>query len=877
MEGGNNRKRPSGTVLEDDSSQEKRTKLLKSDSGASSKTQNGGPSNSQATLEYELFHLSSEEEGTSSEVKTQGEKREQPGGKDWGQNASPAHSASRETLVLSDVEEEEGADFNRNNTTSNTEPDPRQLWKETSLVNDADIIANIIPGSDATKVFETLAKHRGDPDRLNITTVTILESSATASSPGGHAGEESREATGAAEPNVGGETSRQIAEDDKPNNRVTEDVKKVMHKVQDNPQKESDDIFSQAVKLTSEFPHVDPSSIYELLEKHAGNEDCRRLVRITLLAEPASSADVSAADPTTPKPVNAREGSISNNPLVRDDPVFRDMRVVSKMFPEKDENEIYALVEAHYYKPDRVQLVIEELLRGETNSQEEISLSHSHAGELETSKSESGPGTPASSPLKAGINTSREDSFLQDDVRHLRDIFPDCDPNYIFERLEACKNAEDRVNVLATEMFEHKEYPRLKDVVEKQTKAARKHRLHKMKFTLQEFLAKFPDPATTFADEEKEMKESYKAHVTSQLKHDFPDFKSSYMKTVVDKHRSHLLPIVKEVEAYRHEILATGRDSKALRQETKDAPLVYPEEPDEYFFYELWYTLNEQRVKDHFDRIAARRAARVELARGRKELYECNCCFEDECLFEEMNNCADGHLFCRQCIARSVEAAFGEGKTSFPCLTGFCEHQIPLSVLKVVLPSSMFSKVLRKLQEEEVRQAGIPDLVDCPFCNFATIMDNPEDRVFHCLNPECLKDSCRFCQEPNHVPLKCEEVEKQSETDMRTFIEKRVTEAMLRKCHNCGKRFVKDTGCNKMTCICGATSCYICRQPDIDYSHFNGNKCGEGDMNKVHQQEMERAAAMAKAEFLKDHPEAADIDLKYNPENLIHNSQFGPP
>ena len=33
------------------------------------------------------------------------------------------------------------------------------------------------------------------------------------------------------------------------------------------------------------------------------------------------------------------------------------------------------------------------------------------------------------------------------------------------------------------------------------------------------------------------------------------------------------------------------------------------------------------------------------------------------------------------------------GKTSFPCLTGVCEHQIPLSVLKEVLPSSMFSKV----------------------------------------------------------------------------------------------------------------------------------------------------------------------------------------
>lgn len=82
----------------------------------------------------------------------------------------------------------------------------------------------------------------------------------------------------------------------------------------------------------------------------------------------------------------------------------------------------------------------------------------------------------------------------------------------------------------------------------------------------------------------------------------------------------------------------------------------------------------------------------------------------------------------------------------------------------------------------------------------------------------------RLCREPNHIPLKCSEVEKQKETDMRTFIEKRVTEAMIRKCHRCGKQFVKESGCNKMTCVCGATSCYVCRARDIDYSHFDGKR-----------------------------------------------------
>lgn len=82
----------------------------------------------------------------------------------------------------------------------------------------------------------------------------------------------------------------------------------------------------------------------------------------------------------------------------------------------------------------------------------------------------------------------------------------------------------------------------------------------------------------------------------------------------------------------------------------------------------------------------------------------------------------------------------------------------------------------------------------------------------------------RFCKEPNHIPLRCNEVEKQGEVGMRTYIEARLTEAMIRRCHNCQKAFVKEFGCNKMTCTCGASSCYVCRAPDIDYDHFTGEK-----------------------------------------------------
>ena len=46
----------------------------------------------------------------------------------------------------------------------------------------------------------------------------------------------------------------------------------------------------------------------------------------------------------------------------------------------------------------------------------------------------------------------------------------------------------------------------------------------------------------------------------------------------------------------------------------------------------------------------------------------------------------------------------------------------------------------------------------------------------------------RLCKEPNHVPLRCDEIEKQGETSMRAYIENKMSEAMLRNCPRCKKR-----------------------------------------------------------------------------------------
>lgn len=70
---------------------------------------------------------------------------------------------------------------------------------------------------------------------------------------------------------------------------------------------------------------------------------------------------------------------------------------------------------------------------------------------------------------------------------------------------------------------------------------------------------------------------------------------------------------------------------------------------------------------------------------------------------------------------------------------------------QAVLKPSVFSMMLRRKQLEEVKAAGIEDLEMCPFCDFASIPPH-EDKVFRCLNPDCMRESCRYVARLFNVP-----------------------------------------------------------------------------------------------------------------------------
>lgn len=87
---------------------------------------------------------------------------------------------------------------------------------------------------------------------------------------------------------------------------------------------------------------------------------------------------------------------------------------------------------------------------------------------------------------------------------------------------------------------------------------------------------------------------------------------------------------------------------------------------------------------------------------------------------------------------------------------------------------------------------------------------------FTCAHPACRRVSCVTCQKPWRDPHVCHEP---LLLDLRATVEAARTAAVKRTCPRCGLSFVKSSGCNKLTCVCGYSMCYLCRKalgPPLD-------------------------------------------------------------
>nr|CAD2175141.1 unnamed protein product [Meloidogyne enterolobii] len=187
------------------------------------------------------------------------------------------------------------------------------------------------------------------------------------------------------------------------------------------------------------------------------------------------------------------------------------------------------------------------------------------------------------------------------------------------------------------------------------------------------------------------------------------------------------------------------------------------------------------------------------------------------------------HAFCRTCVRGSASAAVGEipmakGGVGLRCMVPDCENPILYSEIRVLLSKEVQKKLDERIVEENLGMASLTNLERCKKCNFAIDMevDKTVNKVFDCI--ACEYKMCRLCErdwDDEHFGYSCEELDAKNKKEKRDrALEKQLNEALIRKCPRCAVQFVKETGCNKMTCRCGMTQCYLCRESGIGYDHF---------------------------------------------------------
>ncbi|KAG9031372.1 hypothetical protein FRB95_002803 [Tulasnella sp. JGI-2019a] len=261
--------------------------------------------------------------------------------------------------------------------------------------------------------------------------------------------------------------------------------------------------------------------------------------------------------------------------------------------------------------------------------------------------------------------------------------------------------------------------------------------------------------------------------------------------------------------------------------------------------------------------------AEVPLPEG--EGVECGCCF-GEYGFDQMIQCPEAHLFCKDCAKRNAAEALGQRKCVITCMDqSVCKLEFTQSELERCLDSKALELLDRIRAEKAVADCGFESLDECPFCDFKCIIENDQEKLFRCENEECQAVTCRQCKRVDHVPKSCQEMEGDRKLDARHAVEEAMTAALMRKCPKCSKAFVKEHGCNKMTCPhCSQLSCYICKQAISGYDHFNeqpGGRGGPGSKGKcplwepnLDQRHHDEVAAAAKIALQKQREEQPDIE-----------------
>ncbi|KAH6662974.1 ring finger protein [Halenospora varia] len=381
-----------------------------------------------------------------------------------------------------------------------------------------------------------------------------------------------------------------------------------------------------------------------------------------------------------------------------------------------------------------------------------------------------------------------------------------------------------------------------------------------------------------------------RAHIKEALSSEFPDTPKVFIDATLTQSNYRLFPAYRVLEEASRTFDPAHPPYNKIKTARKKSPQflehlvqVYIDNPtNDAEMKEMMRELQAARKmrKKAEQKHAEERQKEIEeeanyaKAEAEGTLSECGCCFSDYPLNRMIHCNGDTlHWFCRGCARQTAEVEIGNSKYELHCMSmegctaGFSNEQ-----RSQFLDEKTIIALERNEQEAMLRMAGIENLESCPFCPFAAEYPPVEvNKEFTCQSPDCEIVSCRLCKLVSHIPKTCEEFAKENGLSVRRQIEEAMSAALIRKCNKCGTPFVKEEGCNKMTCTrngCFNVQCYVCSK-SCGYDHFNDKTRGgkEGNcplfesVEARHEEEVKKAEKEALEKVRAEHPEYTEEDL----------------
>ncbi|KAL2267282.1 hypothetical protein VTJ83DRAFT_4559 [Remersonia thermophila] len=461
-------------------------------------------------------------------------------------------------------------------------------------------------------------------------------------------------------------------------------------------------------------------------------------------------------------------------------------------------------------------------------------------------------------------NPGEQDGKMAQCEEAVRACFPDICPNFLRDQgLRHLWDSHAVVSGILDDIEQGKQYPKresrrkrkrddekeAENVEEGSDEAARK-RLAAM------------DPR--LASKDRTYVKRYIQTAKSLLKDEFPQLYVADVESVLKQHDYKIYPAYLELDKATWDPTAAparvkkGRAGGRRSSHAAEAARVSPTESDKDAVAAFEVARKECRAKadarhaKEREKKLAEEAEKANFERAKAEgtVAECGCCF-DEMALNRMVHCdASGavHWFCLECAKRMAEHVIGSSQYLLRCMaTDGCDATFARDQRELFLDGKM-AKALDKIEQEAViRMAGIENLVQCPFCDYAAEYPPVEEnKEFRCEDPGCGIVSCRL------------------------VIEEAMSAALIRKCNKCGTPFIKENGCNKMRCTrsgCKNTQCYVCSE-SCDYSHFDdpsrGGKPGNcplfDNVEDRHRDEVRRAEEEARKKVIESNP-LVDVEM----------------